>query len=79
MTLRRIDYLIKKRKPDHIVKLLRNDCEMSQYELADILDITQATLSRYEQHKVIPSPQVIKRIVDFAASKGILVTIDDFF
>ena len=50
---------------DKILKLLRNEKNMSQQELADALGISKSSINMYERGERQPNFEVLEAIADF--------------
>lgn len=50
---------------DKILKLLRNEKNMSQQELADALGISKSSINMYERGERQPNFEVLETIADF--------------
>ena len=48
-----------------IIKQLREDREISQKQLAEILNISPSTVGMYEQNRRVPSPEILNLIADY--------------
>lgn len=48
-----------------IIKQLREDKEISQKQLAEILNISPSTVGMYEQNRRVPSPEILNLIADY--------------
>ena len=53
------------------IKLIRNFENLSQEELADILDIEQNRIAFYEANKIYPSKQLLENFYSYAYKKDI--------
>lgn len=53
------------------IKLIRNFENLSQEELADILDIEQNRIASYEANKIYPSKQLLENFYSYAYKKDI--------
>jgi transcriptional regulator with XRE-family HTH domain len=71
--------MLKEEKTKYVTIMLRAKCKMTQREFSKAIKTTQANLCRYERGKIRPSAAVMKRIIDFAKSVGVLITFNDFF
>lgn len=47
------------------LKSLRNERKLSQIDLADLLNVTRATISAYETNKIMPPYEKIKILADY--------------
>lgn len=50
---------------DNVLKLLRNEKNMSQQELADALGISKSSINMYERGERQPNFEVLETIADF--------------
>ena len=57
-----------------IVKTVRHKLNLSQTELADALNVSFATINRWENNKVMPSKLAIKSFKDFCEDNFIDIT-----
>lgn len=53
------------------VKKVRKDLNLTQTELADALDVSYATINRWENSQVLPSKLAIKSFLDFCENNFI--------
>lgn len=58
----------------NIVKEVRQKLELSQEDLAHLLNVSFATINRWENGKTSPNKLTRKYFYDFCASKGIDIT-----
>jgi DNA-binding XRE family transcriptional regulator len=58
-------------------KLLRSKLELSQEDLANLLNMKQSTLSNYETGKRKPSLSVCYKIIRLMKLKNIIVALED--
>lgn len=61
------------------VKYIRKQLDFSQNALAKIIGVSQSSVSNYERLKQEISPSVARRLVDFARSRGLKVSLDDIY
>lgn len=57
---------------------IRRRLAMSQAALAVELGVTQGNVSFYERGQTVP-PDVARKLIDFAATRGITLTFDDVY
>lgn len=48
-----------------IIKQLREEKDISQKQLAKIINISPSTIGMYEQNRRVPSPEILKLIADY--------------
>lgn len=48
-----------------IIRKIRQEKEMTQQELADILGVTRATVSNYEIRRREPSPDILQKLKEY--------------
>lgn len=53
------------------VKKVRKDLNLTQTELAEALDVSYATINRWENSQVLPSKLAIKSFLDFCENNFI--------
>lgn len=58
---------------------LRKRLKVSQAELGIALEVTQSAISQYEKGTSVPSPEVVRRLIDFAKGKGIDVSFEAIY
>ena len=58
-------------------KLLRSQLELSQEDLANLLNMRQSTLSNYETGKRKPSLSVCYKIIRLMKLKNIIIALED--
>jgi len=56
---------------DGILKAIRKELSLSQETLARDLNVSYATLNRWENNKVKPSRLALDKLKEYCASKGI--------
>jgi putative transcriptional regulator len=52
---------------------------MTQAELASAIGVTQGNVSHIEQGRQEVTPGVARRVIDVAATRGVVVTFDDIY
>jgi putative transcriptional regulator len=60
------------------IKSIRASLEMTQAELARVLDMTQANVAFYERGQTVP-PDVARRLILFARSRGFTLGYEDVY
>ena len=60
------------------LKALREELDISQAEMGALLDVSQASVSAYENGKV-PPPDVAARVIRVAEEKGKQITFDSIY
>ena len=58
-------------KYSQFVKKVRKDLNLTQTELAEALDVSYATINRWENSQVLPSKLAIKSCLDFCENNFI--------
>lgn len=58
---------------------LRKRLKVSQAELGAALEVTQSAVSQYEKGTSIPSPDVVRRLIDFAKGRGVDVSFEAIY
>lgn len=58
---------------------LRKRLKVSQAELGTALEVTQSAVSQYEKGTTVPSPEVVKRLIDFAKKRGVDVSFETIY
>ena len=58
-------------KYSQFVKKVRKDLNLTQTELAEALDVSYATINRWENSQVLPSKLAIKSFLDFCENNFI--------
>ena len=53
------------------VKKVRKDLNLTQTELAEALDVSYATINRWENSQVLPSKLAVKSFLDFCENNFI--------
>ena len=67
-----------KMKYCEFVKKVRKQLNYTQKELADALDVSYATVNRWENNQVLPSKLAVKSFLDFCENNFIDITdLDD--
>ncbi|WP_408636922.1 helix-turn-helix transcriptional regulator [Paraburkholderia sp. RL17-368-BIF-A] len=61
------------------VSTIRKRLELSQHDLSVLLGVGQSAVSQYENDGCDPSVKVARKIVELAASRGIVITIAEVF
>src|SRR6185295_7594625 len=59
-------------------KRIRERLGWTQAEMAAVLDVSQGTISFYENGKTVP-PQVARKLIDVARQRGLDVTFDHVY
>ncbi len=60
------------------IKSIRERLELTQAALATGLGCTQGNVGHYEKGQTVP-PDVAKRLITFAAERGVVITFDDIY
>lgn len=60
------------------IKSIRMRLGLTQAELARHLGMTQGNVTHYERGQSVPPP-VARRLIDFAASRQVVVTFDEIY
>lgn len=47
------------------LKILRKEYGISQQKLADAIEVSQQSINQYENHKIEPDIEVLKRLADY--------------
>lgn len=58
---------------------LRKRLSVSQAELGAELGVTQSAVSQFEKGSAVPSPETVKRLIDFAKKRGVDVSFDSIY
>ncbi|CAB3784532.1 helix-turn-helix domain-containing protein [Pararobbsia alpina] len=58
---------------------IRKRLKVSQTELGAALKVTQSAISQYEKGEIVPNPEVVRKLVEFARSKGLDVSFDSIY
>lgn len=58
---------------------LRKRLNVSQAELGAELGVTQSAVSQFEKGSAVPSPDTVKRLIDFAKRRGVDVSFDSIY
>lgn len=61
------------------VKNIRLQLGLTLSELASVLGCTDGNVSHYEHQRQIPSVPTARRLIAYAASKGLHLTLDDIY
>ncbi|RDU21913.1 helix-turn-helix transcriptional regulator [Anaerosacchariphilus polymeriproducens] len=61
-------------KYSEFVKKVRKDLNLTQKQLADELEVSYATINRWENSHVLPSKLAIKSFIDFCENNFIDIT-----
>ena len=60
------------------IKEIRSRLDLTQAALAEGLGCTQGNIGHYERGQSVP-PEVAKKLIAFAASRGCLITYEDIY
>jgi DNA-binding XRE family transcriptional regulator len=60
-----------------VIKKIRNALYLQQSEMAEVLQISKASICKYEQGKTIPRLKVARKIKALADKNNIKVSMDD--
>lgn len=60
------------------IQHIRTQLAVTQSVLAEAIGVSQANVSNYERGQTVP-PDVARRVILFAAAKGMAVTFDDLY
>lgn len=60
------------------IKAIRERLGLTQQALADGIGCTQGNVGHYEKGQTVP-PEAAKRLIAFAASRGVTVTYEDIY
>lgn len=60
------------------ISSIRAKLGVTQQILANVLEVTQGNVSHYERGQNVP-PDVAKRLIAYASSRGLTVTYDDIY
>lgn len=58
---------------------IRKQLDVSQSELAAAIGVTQSAVSQFEKGLATPSPDTVKKLINFAKTKGIDVSFDSIY
>ena len=58
---------------------LRKRLEVSQAELGTAIGVTQSAISQYEKGTSIPSYETVRRLIEFAKTRGVEVSFDSIY
>ena len=58
---------------------IRTNFGLSQRALADALALSQGNVSHYERGRQEVPPDVARRLISFAESRGVALTFDDIY
>ena len=58
---------------------LRKQLGVSQSELAAAIGVTQSAISQFEKDSATPSPDTVKKLIDFARTRGVEVSFDSIY
>lgn len=58
---------------------IRKRLDVTQSAMAEALGVTQANVSFYEVRNQTVPPDVARRLIHFAKSKGVVVSFDDIY
>lgn len=58
---------------------LRKQLDVSQSELAAAIGVTQSAISQFEKDSATPSPDTVKKLIDFAKTRGVEVSFDSIY
>lgn len=61
------------------IKAVRERLKLTQTELAKILDISQGSISFYEQGSIQMPPQTAAAFISYAGAHGVKVSFDDIY
>lgn len=61
------------------IQTIRKRLGMTQAELASAIGVTQGNVSHIEQGRQEVTPVVARRVIDVAATRGVVVTFDDIY
>ncbi|MFM0243820.1 helix-turn-helix domain-containing protein [Paraburkholderia sediminicola] len=58
---------------------LRKRLKVSQADLGAALGVTQSAISQYEKGTSVPSPEIVRRLIEFAKTAGIEVSFESIY
>jgi transcriptional regulator with XRE-family HTH domain len=58
---------------------LRKRLKVSQADLGAELGVTQSAISQYEKGTSTPSPEIVRRLIEFAKTRGIEVSFESIY
>lgn len=58
---------------------LRKRLKVSQHDLGAAIGVTQSAVSQFEKGISIPSPETVRRLIEFSKTKGIAVSFESIY
>jgi transcriptional regulator with XRE-family HTH domain len=58
---------------------LRKRLKVSQQDLGAAIGVTQSAVSQFEKGISVPSPETVRRLIEFAKTKGIAVSFESIY